>query len=164
MLYQKLSIIDTIISNCILIFLWHSVVLIVTKNINIAFFNPQKYLYREKKWEKGGTFYIKYLKIKKWKDYIPQYVGKDGFSKRNLIKNSKISLEYINQFIYETCRAEWNHLVCCILSFSSYIFNTNIYNFIFLLLPITINLPCLFIQRYNRIRLNKLVLKKFYAN
>ena len=71
-------------------------------------------LYRTKDWEHNGRFYTKYLKIKKWKDYLPQYISKNGFSKRNLMSVTKLNVKYINNFILETCRAEWNHFVCCL--------------------------------------------------
>lgn len=146
-----------ILINMLLIVLWHLAVLFVCRNIkDKTFFSPKKFLYIPKKWEENGNFYVKKLKIKKWKDKLPQYVAKNGFSKKNLQSLTKLSPEYIERFILETCRAEWNHFICCMYFLVSFILNSFPYGVIFSLIPIIANVPFIFIQRYNRIRLLKL--------
>ncbi|MBR0183987.1 MAG: hypothetical protein IJQ10_02370 [Clostridia bacterium] len=108
---------------------------------------------------KKEKFYEKILKIKKWKDKIPQFVIKGGFSK-NKIKN--LNLEYLKKFIAETYRAEIDHLMCC-FSVPFLFFLNNLKNiklsFIISGLVIIGNLPCVLIQRYNRFRIRRICLK-----
>ena len=146
---------DVIFINFLLMILWHLIVLFLCKCSDISLFNPERRMYSLKKWEKNGKFYTDILKIKKWKDRLPQYVAKNGFSKRTL--SYRLNKEYINRFIVETCRAEWNHLMCCMYFIISVFINSKLNALIFSIIPIAINLPFLFIQRFNRIRLYKLV-------
>lgn len=159
MLYSH-SNINIILTNILLMIFYHLAVLWLCKNINYKFFNPERLLYKAKNWEHNGRFYIKYLKIKKWKDYLPQYISKNGFSKRNLLSITKLDTRYINNFILETCRAEWNHFVCCLYFLISFTINPMPYALIFSIIPIAVNLPFIIIQRYNRIRLKKLTNKR----
>ena len=127
---------DVILINMMLMIIWHLTVLIICMVLPRSFFEPTKKLYVTRKWEKNGNLYIKNFKIKKWKDYLPQFVAKGGFSK--------------------TCRAEWNHLMCSMYFIVSFCINSVENAVIFSLIPIICNFPFLIIQRYNRIRLLKL--------
>lgn len=135
---------------------WHLLILLLTRCLPITFFNPTKKMYQTAKWELGGKFYTKKLKIKKWKDRLPQYIAKNGFSKRNLesIKNDP---SYIERFVIETCRAEWNHTLCCAYCILSFVLSHSAVNAsVISLITLAANLPYILIQRYNRIRLQKL--------
>lgn len=145
---------DIIFMNLLLMIFWHLIVLILSMNLNPAFFNPKRGIYQERKWENGGRFYANALKIKKWKDKLPQFVSKNGFSKRSL--KGKIDKQYVEKFIFETCRAEWNHMMGCMYFIISFCVNSQPYAMIFSLISIAGNLPFLCIQRFNRIRLCKL--------
>lgn len=147
---------NVIIINFILMITWHLVILIVSVNIRSSFFDPAKPFYVSQKWEKNGNFYIKKLHIKKWKDFLPQYVAKGGFSKRHLESDSKFNEKYINVFIIETCRAEWNHFMCSLYFIISLLINSLFYAIVFSIIPLIANMPFIAIQRYNRIRLKKL--------
>ena len=149
-----------LIINTVILIFWQLTVLLFSKNIDIGFFDPSKKIYSQKNWEHSGKFYTAVLHINIWKDRLPQYIGKGGFSKKRLNKYNKLSYEYINKFIYETCRAEWYHTFClfgCVLFLL--INPTLTYKLLFFFLSIIINVPFILIQRYNRIRLNKLVKK-----
>ena len=100
-------------------------------------------------------FYEK-LKIRKWKDKVPEIAGFTGFHKNKLADPK--SVEYVERFLLETCYGELVHIISC---FASYL--------ILLLFPITelwlavaipvavvsmlLNLPSLFILRYNSYKL-----------
>lgn len=155
--YPALSI---TITNILLIIIWNMIIVLFAKKLNPNIFDPDKKMYKEKPWEKGGLFYTKLLHINKWKDSLPQHIGRNGFSKRHLMKPSKLSVSYIKQFILETCRAEWNHLMCCLFAIISFLINPFTYAIIFSLVSIFTNIPYILIQRYNRIRLNKLLIRK----
>lgn len=145
-----------IVINLILIIIWHLAILIICMNLPRSFFNVNKRLYSIKNWEKNGNLYIKNFKIKKWKDYLPQFVAKGGFSKKHLPSMKKLDHHYIKVFISETCRAEWNHLMCSMYFVISFCINSLENAVIFSVIPIIFNFPFLIIQRYNRIRLIKL--------
>ena len=110
-------------------------------------------MYKIKYWEYKGVWYNKRLKIRVWKDFLPQYVSKNGFSKKNL---NNLSLSYINQFILETCRAEWAHKNCMWIAILLIFINKFIIGITFFIVVLLINFPYICIQRYNRIRLIKL--------
>ncbi len=153
---SNLSLANIVIINFALMIAWHLIILVISTNLKTSFFNPHKLPYTPHKWEKNGNFYIKKLHIKKWKDFLPQYVAKGGFSKRHLESDGKFDKEYINIFIRETCRAEWNHFICSMYFIVSFLINSLCYAFIFSAIPIIANLPFIAIQRYNRIRLERL--------
>ena len=144
-----------VLINFVLMGAWHLIVLLLCRVLPISFFDYKRLLYKPRAWERGGKFYIKKLKIKKWKDHLPQYVGADGFSKRSLKSFKTVDQKYIKRFITETCRAEWNHFVCSLYFVLSFLINRWPYSLIFSLIPIIANLPFLVVQRYNRIRLMK---------
>ncbi len=153
----NLSALQIIITNIFLIIMWDLLIFLLCIKLDKRFFSPDRKLFQIRKWEKDGRFYTDVLHIKNWKDLLPQHIGKNGFSKRSLPKFSKLSTSYIKEFILETCRAEWNHAMCCLFPIVSFSINTWDYALIFSFLSIITNLPFIFIQRYNRIRLKKLL-------
>lgn len=146
--------------NFSLMVLWQFLVLIVCQRLNEKTFDYRKNIYKSKKFENNGKFYVKYLKIKKWKDKLPQYVSKNGFSKKNINFKQVGDKKYFEKFLIETCRAEWNHLVCCMYAIISVLINKFPFSMIFSIIPVMANLPFLVIQRYNRIRFLNLNSKK----
>ena len=140
----------TICWNIILILAWDFIVFCLCKTLNEDQLDYKKYMYKIKYWEDKGSWYNKRLKIRAWKDFLPQYISKNGFSKKNL---NSLSLNYINQFILETCRAEWAHKNCMWIAVLLVFINKFIMGIFFFIIVLIINLPYIFIQRYNRIRL-----------
>lgn len=146
--------------NVIAILLWHALVWIFCLYAGTSFFNPSKTIYKIRSWETNNAFYINKLRIKKWKDKLPQYVAKGGFSKKQLKNASEMSTEYIKRFIVETCRGEWDHLMCCTYSIIAFLINPPFYATMFSAIVIFCNLPFIAIQRYNRIRLLRVYKKR----
>lgn len=153
------SILNTILLNTILIIIWHLIVLWFSIKLDVNFFNPNRKIYIKHSWEQDGKFYINILKIKNWKDKLPQYIAKNGFSKRSI--NIRYDKEYIERFILETCRAEWNHTMNCMYFIISLYVNSFFYAVFFSIIPVIANLPFIFIQRFNRIRLIKFAEKTY---
>ena len=139
--------------NIILILAWDFIVFCMCKTLNEDQLDYKKYMYKIKYWEYKGVWYNKRLKIRVWKDFLPQYVSKNGFSKKNL---NNLSLSYINQFILETCRAEWAHKNCMWIAILLIFINKFVIGITFFIVVLLINFPYICIQRYNRIRLMKL--------
>lgn len=156
LLLKDLSSISILLINIILCAIWYLIVFILCISVKSSTFDYNRNCYQPKKWEKCGKMYEKVFKIKKWKDFIPQYIGKNGFSKRHW---KSLSLGYVNEFIFETCRAEWNHKHCCFYSLVAIIINPLLYGLVFSVSTFAFNLACIMIQRYNRIRILKLKIK-----
>ncbi len=111
--------------------------------------------FKERSFEKGGIFYSKYFKINIWKDKLPQFseLTRFGFKKASL---NNISDEYLEIFKSETMRAELTHFILIILSPLYVFIKPDILHILTLTGCILGNLPFIMIQRYNRIRINKL--------
>ncbi len=109
--------------------------------------------------EKNPNWFKKYLRINKWKDKMPELGGffKEGFQKRS-VANGEIA--QLKQFIKETRRAEIAHWLMTAGWIFTIFFNPPwaiMFNIIFAHI---VNFPCLIIQRYNRVRLIKVLNKK----
>lgn len=152
MLVDK-NLLSAVCWNLFFILAWDALICFFCKVINEKSFDFNKYIYRIKNWENNGKWYNDRLKIKKWKDCLPQYVSKDGFSKRNL---ADLSVKYIDQFILETCRGEWSHRKCIWIAVPIIFINRLSIGLLFLFFVLLINIPYICIQRYNRIRLIKI--------
>lgn len=138
-----------IADNFMIILFWHLLVLFLCKALKNDFFYYNRYMYKEKYWEDNGRFYSKRLKIKRWKDSMPQYISRGGFSKKSL---DSLSLEYVDRFILETCRGEWAHRKCMLVSIVLLLINRLMAGLFWGSLVVFVNLPFVCIQRYNRIR------------
>lgn len=145
--------IGALIINILLGAIWHFITFIVCVSVDTSFFDPEKKMYPPHKWERGGKFYSDVLKINKWKDLLPQHIGKDGFSKDHL---DDVSVAYLDEFIMETCRAEWNHTMNCLYAAVLFLINGLLMAIVLTFILFLLNLPFAVIQRYNRFRLQKL--------
>ena len=113
--------------------------------------------------EKNPNWFKKYLFINKWKDKMPELGGffKEGFQKRSVANGEIAQLEL---FIKETRRAEIAHWFMTAGWIITTLFNplwAIIFNIIF---AHAVNFPCLIIQRYNRVRLIKVLNKKLSSS
>ncbi len=163
MLLKSQSLESIIIFNILLIAIWHIICFLVCINFNSKNFSKNKKYFEPKSWERNGQWYQKYLKIKKWKDKLPQQIGKNRFSKKH-IQIETLSIEYIDDFIFETCRAEWDHRANCLYSLIILVVSPLSIGMFFSILNLILNLPFIFIQRYNRFRLLKLQKKMIFGN
>lgn len=145
--------------NVLIIGLLHIVLLILCVRLSQETMHYERPRFAPKQWEHNGRFYRDKLKINVWKDYIPQYVSKDGFSKESLEK--ELSLSYVDQFLTETCRGEWYHTANLIGIPFFLIVNPLPYSLLFSLVLFVVHGTCTIIQRYNRFRL--LILRKKLA-
>ena len=103
-----------------------------------------------------AAFYEKFLLIKHWKNLLPDgadWIG-GAFNKSQLRATDR---EYLHRFIIESWRGELCH--GCALLFVPVFFLWNPWwgNCVILAYALIANLPCLIAQRYNRIRLRRLL-------
>ena len=108
---------------------------------------------REYDWEKGGRLYER-LGIRWWKDHLPEAGGflHGGFPKRHLQSGDA---GYLGQFALETCRAECSHWLTWSLALSFFVWTPWEVGMVMLVYGAASNLPCILVQRYNRIRLRR---------
>ncbi len=99
-------------------------------------------------------FYEKVCRIRKWKDHIP---SAGPFDKRKLENNS---IDYFSLFILETVRAEIAHALCIIAAMSILVSSPLPMSHTMALFFLMINIPCIMIQRYNRPRLERILMRK----
>jgi len=147
---KNLSFLNMYLWNLFIIFVWHLTVFLACIYLPHSKFTPEKERFAPREWEHGGRWYREKLKIQYWKDKVPQYIGKDGFSKEHL---TDISIEYVDEFIFETCRGEWMHMKNCICAVVILLINPLLVGLVFSFMIMLGNLPFAIIQRYNRFRL-----------
>lgn len=131
------------------------IITLITRMLPRKWFNP--FSKRFKVYSKENKIYLK-LKIKKWKDKIPELGKLSGFPKDKIEKPD--NSEYLYKFLTETCLAETLHffsiisgsLVFFILP-RTYIFTIGVPIFI---LNMFIHLLPVLVQRYVRPKLIKM--------
>ncbi|MBO5412161.1 MAG: hypothetical protein J6A38_03690 [Clostridia bacterium] len=109
---------------------------------------------------KEKKFYEK-LKIRKWKDKVPEIGQFTGFRKNKIVDPK--SVEYLDRFLLEICYGEIGHFFSVFLGFALLLFYplTDIWFAVSIpvaIINIFMNLPSLFILRYNSYKL--VVLRK----
>ena len=109
-------------------------------------------IFGERKFER--KFYER-IKIKKWKNKVPQFLKIDDISKTK----DKVDKEYIEHFISETRRGELMHAIDILFGFITALFLPKKfllrYTLPILFVWTIFNLISIWIQRYNRPRLKK---------
>jgi glycosyl-4,4'-diaponeurosporenoate acyltransferase len=140
-------------------FLIHIGVSYLINMISVNHFDPINLLFRERKFEKGGSFYIRVFKVKSWKKKLPDgaAIFKAGLPKKHL---QNIEKSYIDLFIRETCRAELIHWIIIFISPIFFIWNLYWVGWLMILYAVVVNIPCIITQRYNRIRLIRLLQRR----
>jgi glycosyl-4,4'-diaponeurosporenoate acyltransferase len=123
-------------------------------HIPLGSFDTGFWLYKQREWEKDGKIYVRIFRLKKWKKRLPDGAAlfKKGFQKKHL---KGFDDAYIDDFIRETCRAELAHWTMVLLSPVFFIWNIWWVGIVMIVYAILVNLPCIIIQRYNRIRLKR---------
>ncbi|BBI33629.1 glycosyl-4,4'-diaponeurosporenoate acyltransferase CrtO family protein [Cohnella abietis] len=101
-------------------------------------------------------FYDRVLKIRKWKDRLPEgsKLFRQAFDKSKL--QHKTAVHY-RQFILETRRAEWTHSLSILPAPLFLIWNNAIGSGLMIAYSLIANIPFILIQRYNRFRLNRIL-------
>jgi glycosyl-4,4'-diaponeurosporenoate acyltransferase len=111
-------------------------------------------------WEQGGQFYESNFGIKHWKDQLPdaaRWFGL-GFAKDSL---ARMDSSYLHRFIRETRRGElchWFALGCTPVFF---LWNPWWADLIIIGYAVLANLPCILALRYNRLRFQRLLARRF---
>jgi glycosyl-4,4'-diaponeurosporenoate acyltransferase len=124
------------------------------------FFARDHFWSRPVRFEAHTRFYERVLRIKRWKDRVPEagalFAG--GVSKRSLPRRDAAGLQ---QFAIETRRAELGHWLAAAASPFFVLWNPPLAAALMLVYGFGVNLPFIAIQRYNRLRVER-VLRRCY--
>ena len=140
------------------------VIVVDALTATVARLLPKKYANEKSKvyevGKKEKVFYEK-LKIRKWKDKVPEIGHFTGFRK-NKIADPK-SVEYLDRFLLEACYGEMGHFWILFIGFAILLlgfipFFPKMNLWLSISIPVAIinvfmNLPSLFILRYNSYKL-----------
>lgn len=146
-----LNTIGTILLDILAWIMFHLGIGYCTSKMDIAHFNPASKFYQAFKWEKNGEIYEKIFKVHSWKKFIPNgsALYKEGYSIKNL-RSTRI--EDIDQWIKESCRAEFCHWVMIIPGFLFFLWNSVEAGWAMVVYAVANNLVPIIMQRYNRPR------------
>jgi glycosyl-4,4'-diaponeurosporenoate acyltransferase len=123
-------------------------------HVPLGSFDTGFWLYEQRKWEKDGKIYVRIFRLKKWKRRLPDGAAlfRKGFKKKHL---KELDVVYLDNFLKETCRAEFTHWIMLLLSPVFFIWNPWYVGIVMIVYAILVNMPCIVIQRYNRMRLRR---------
>ncbi len=111
---------------------------------------------RPRRFEDGGRFYRRALRIHRWKDRLPEAgaLFDGGISKRELPGRDATGLAV---FVRETRRAELAHWWAMACSPLFLLWNPPLASALLVAYGVLVNLPFIVVQRYNRFRLQPLL-------
>lgn len=113
-------------------------------------------LWRARSIEGGGHAYERWLRIRRWKDRVPEagalFAG--GVSKRRL---PPLTAGGLTRFVVETRRAELGHWLALALGPLAVVWNPPMGAVLMVTYGVVVNLPFIAIQRYNRLRAQRLL-------
>ncbi|MDD3777382.1 MAG: glycosyl-4,4'-diaponeurosporenoate acyltransferase [Actinomycetota bacterium] len=106
-------------------------------------------------WEINKEVYHKIFKVKSWKKFIPDggTLFKRGFAKKKLAQKSS---PYLSQFLNETKRAELTHWLQILPVPVFFLWNQWWVGLIMIAYALLANIPCILLQRHNRLRLQRI--------
>jgi glycosyl-4,4'-diaponeurosporenoate acyltransferase len=135
---------------------WSALCGYVAHRISPAHLSRDNWLFRLRRFETGGRIYERWLRIKRWKDRLPDAgaLFRGGVSKPGLVAHDRGRLE---RFAAETRRAELAHWLILAASPWFFLWNPWWLGLAMLGYGIVANIPCVAIQRYNRARIFRVI-------
>jgi glycosyl-4,4'-diaponeurosporenoate acyltransferase len=115
-------------------------------------FATDNWITRPRRFEAGGRWYQRRLRIRSWKDRLPEKgdLFRGGFSKRHLIDRSS---SHLARFVAETRRAEMVHWSNLAAGPVLLVWCTPVLGGCMVVFGVVAHLPFITVQRYNRERL-----------
>lgn len=123
----------------------------------LRFFGPENVLFREYKFERGGTFYERVFHVRAWKNYLPDagmVWNKNGIRKKRL---ASLKPDHLELFLLESGRAELTHWLAILPFWVFGFFTPPSVIWMMLVYALAVNMPCIIAQRYNRPRVRRLL-------
>lgn len=123
----------------------------VAHRTSVAWLSRDRWLFRERRVERGGRLYTRTLRVGRWKDRLPEagalFAG--GISKRHVTGADQGGLE---RFVIETRRAELGHWLAAAPGVLFVLWNPPAVVPIMIAYGLLVNVPFIAVQRSNRIR------------
>ena len=128
--------------------------------ISTARLSRDWWFHRERRFERGGRLYERTFRIKTWKKWLPEagalFAG--GFDKKQLRQPRDDA--YLERYVVETRRAELGHWLAAAPAPLFFAFNPYQVGIVMLVYATVANGPCVLSQRYNRLRLQRILSKR----
>jgi glycosyl-4,4'-diaponeurosporenoate acyltransferase len=128
----------------------------VAHRVPVRWLARDRWLFRERRVERGGRLYARTLRIGRWKDRLPEagdlFAG--GISKRHVTDAAAGGLD---RFVAETRRAELAHWLAAAPGPLFALWNPPAVVPVMILYGLLVNLPFIAVQRYNRIRASRVL-------
>ena len=131
----------------------HLSVASVALRLPARYFAQDGWITAPRRWEREGRFYRDWLGIRGWKSWLPDGAPWFGGFAKKTIRSRDAS--YLEQFLLETRRAELAHW--CMLLFAPlfFLWNPPWACVVMVAYALAANLPCILVQRYDRIALHR---------
>jgi glycosyl-4,4'-diaponeurosporenoate acyltransferase len=134
---------------------WSAIAGYAAHRVPVERLGRDRFPFRLSEVERGGRVYAR-LRIKRWKRLLPEagdlFAG--GFSKRHLARRDR---SYLERFVAETRRAELTHWLILAAGPLFFLWNPWWLGLAMVGYAAAANVPCLLTQRYNRVRLLRLL-------
>lgn len=135
---------------------FHLVPAAVATALPLHWFKPDGWICRERRYELKGRLYERLFQVRRWKGRLPE--GADmlgaGFRKGRLARRDP---DYLYQYLCETCRSEHAHIWVWMCGFLFFLWNPPWAGWVMVGYATIANLPCIIAQRYNRLRIHRLL-------
>ena len=135
--------------------LWSLLVGSLANRLPAAWLEREHWFWR-RPWREQQQGFEKRLAIRRWKPWLPDAGNAlpNGVAKASLVRRDRRSLE---RLVLETQRAELVHLALWLFWIATALWLPPVGVLINLGFATLFNLPCLWVQRYNRLRLQQLL-------
>jgi len=145
----------TIVIDCLAWAIFQTAIAYVFVKLPRSRFSSEQWLFRTRRWERGGATYQKIFRVRRWKSLLPSggtLLG--GFPMQRI---ASWDSDYLKTWIAETCRAELCHWFSIMPAPFFFLWNPVSVGIGMVVYALLFNLPLVITQRYNRSRLVAIV-------
>jgi glycosyl-4,4'-diaponeurosporenoate acyltransferase len=130
-----------------------------THRLPVQRYAHDNFVTRGRSFERDGRVYERWFRIRRWKRYLPEGgdIFEGGFNKKHLRSRDPA---FILRFVAETRRAEMTHWFAMAWGPFFLIWSPVGVGSVMIAFGVVANLPCILAQRYNRIRLLRLLARR----
>lgn len=137
---------------------------IICFNLPDRIFSQSSFFFQSHSFEKAGRIYDRIFHVRRWKHLLPDggmAWKKSGFKKKHL---ENFSEENLNRFLVESARGELTHWLAIFPFWIFWFFTPPNVPWMMLGYALTVNLPCIISQRYNRPRVQRFLYNRMHKN
>lgn len=129
----------------------HLTIAYVFIRLPLSAFPPSRWLFRPRRWEGEGQVYERLFRIRRWKARLPS--GGTLFGGFSMTQVASRDRAYLERWAAETRRAELTHWTAFLAAGLFFLWNPPAVGWLMVGYAAAVNLPCILVQRYNRLRL-----------